>query len=102
MQAGTSDMTVDIDAVPTMMAKTILRVSVPDLASNLGAKRLSNLVFLTTVANINMANTKKKTGLMKFAPAFVGVIGFLKKPGSGYLCFVRFARHGFGVDVRRT
>ena len=45
-QAGTSDMTVDIVAVPTMKASTTLRVLFPDLVRSQQAKRLSNPVCL--------------------------------------------------------
>ncbi len=63
--AGTSDMMVEIAAVPTMNASRMRRLSVPARASRVSAKRRSSPEVWNAVEMQNMPSTKKSTGLIE-------------------------------------
>ena len=67
--AGTSDMMVDTRQVPTMKTVNTRRLSVPAFDSSHKAKRRSRPELMKACAMMNIARTKKNTGLMKVLKA---------------------------------
>ena len=67
--AGTSDMIVETRHVPSMKTIRTRRLSVPARASSHKANRRSSPELMNACAMMNIARTKKKTGLMKVVKA---------------------------------